>query len=503
MRQLQIDPKDFNIKTGGYKGEHNATEIDITLDKEVETASYYRLSFEGPSFSWQSDKLYPERGRIKFILPQSLCSECGELKYQLTAYSISNDGNTIAEITKYPTGRLRINSSVVASAQLPNQYDEPLEEAINRIDAAATKAVDVAEALQNKLESGDFDGFSPTVSILENTSDSYTLKVTTKDNVILTPNLKGGVGPQGEKGKDGVSVTHSWNGTTLVITSASGTSYKDLKGDQGEKGQTGPAGPMGPQGPLGNSGIAISEDTPPTDGSINVWIRPDGITVDDIKGPQGERGPIGPTGPSGSDGQDGLSPTIEVQDISDGHRVTVTDINGSQSFDVLNGTDSNILKAQTVLTSAVNVLTLDTDTNGDPFALKHAEINIYVPETATPSGSTAITLRCSVNGVESENSYSSNGTANSTLGLGQFRNGGNHAQINLSSVGSDGKYILIGIAPVMSFYDDGTPNITAERYTVTTLEAGSTWEYIRSVKLFPSQSSSVLPIGTVVEIWGY
>ena len=35
-------------------------------------------------------------------------------------------------------------------------------------------------------------------------------------------------------GDDGVSCTHSWNGTTLTITSASGTSSADLKGDTGE-----------------------------------------------------------------------------------------------------------------------------------------------------------------------------------------------------------------------------------------------------------------------------
>ena len=32
-------------------------------------------------------------------------------------------------------------------------------------------------------------------------------------------------------GKDGVSATHSWNGTTLTISSASGTSSANLKGD--------------------------------------------------------------------------------------------------------------------------------------------------------------------------------------------------------------------------------------------------------------------------------
>ena len=33
----------------------------------------------------------------------------------------------------------------------------------------------------------------------------------------------------------------------------------------------------------------------------------------------------------------GVSPTIEVEKIEGGHRVTVTDINGSQSFEVLDG----------------------------------------------------------------------------------------------------------------------------------------------------------------------
>lgn len=33
----------------------------------------------------------------------------------------------------------------------------------------------------------------------------------------------------------------------------------------------------------------------------------------------------------------GVSPTIEVEKIEGGHRVTVTDANGSQSFDVFDG----------------------------------------------------------------------------------------------------------------------------------------------------------------------
>lgn len=40
-------------------------------------------------------------------------------------------------------------------------------------------------------------------------------------------------------GKDGVSATHRWNGTVLTITSASGTSSADLKGEKGDKPQKG------------------------------------------------------------------------------------------------------------------------------------------------------------------------------------------------------------------------------------------------------------------------
>lgn len=52
-------------------------------------------------------------------------------------------------------------------------------------------------------------------------------------NVIAVSELKGA------DGTDGVSCTHSWDGTTLTITSASGTSSADLKGEKGDKGDPG------------------------------------------------------------------------------------------------------------------------------------------------------------------------------------------------------------------------------------------------------------------------
>ena len=46
----------------------------------------------------------------------------------------------------------------------------------------------------------------------------------------------------------GVSVTHQWNGTVLSVTSASGTSSADLKGEKGDKGDPGEKGDRGEKG---------------------------------------------------------------------------------------------------------------------------------------------------------------------------------------------------------------------------------------------------------------
>ena len=62
------------------------------------------------------------------------------------------------------------------------------------------------------------------------------------------PGERGPRGLPGKDGVDGISISHSWNGTTLVITSARGTSAVDLQGIPGE------------QGPKGDSYIIREED---------------------------------------------------------------------------------------------------------------------------------------------------------------------------------------------------------------------------------------------------
>ena len=50
-------------------------------------------------------------------------------------------------------------------------------------------------------------------------------------------------------------------------------------------------------------------------------------------------GEPGAPGADGKDGADGFSPTIAVEIIDGGHRITITDVNGTKSFDVMDGED--------------------------------------------------------------------------------------------------------------------------------------------------------------------
>lgn len=81
------------------------------------------------------------------------------------------------------------------------------------------------------------------------------------------------------------------------------------------------------------TGVEGSEPTETLTGQLIKKIDDLDSRVDAIE--NGESGPGSP----GKDGQDGFSPTVEVQPIDGGHEVTITDVNGPQSFNVMDGHD--------------------------------------------------------------------------------------------------------------------------------------------------------------------
>lgn len=164
---------------------------------------------------------------------------------------------------------------------------------------------------------------------------------------------QGEVGPQGPAGPAGPAGADGEKGDK------GDTGVQGPKGDTGATGPQGPAGPQGPTGPAGSAGVGIDAieayessvsggmnrvEIRLTDGEsyrINVRNGKDGQNGSDgAAGPAGPEGPSGPAGKDGKDGaagQDGVSPKVELEEITGGHRVVIKDLNGSHVFDVMNG----------------------------------------------------------------------------------------------------------------------------------------------------------------------
>lgn len=125
----------------------------------------------------------------------------------------------------------------------------------------------------------------------------------------------GGTGPQGEPGKDGVSVSHFWDGTKLVVSSASGTSSADLKGEPGK------------------DGVSVTHRW---EGTRLYVTSASGTSSADLQGPGGTGGGGGGTG---ADGADGFSPIATVTQTDSGAIISITDKNGTTTAEILNGED--------------------------------------------------------------------------------------------------------------------------------------------------------------------
>lgn len=107
----------------------------------------------------------------------------------------------------------------------------------------------------------------------------------------------------------------------------------------GPKGDPGPAGPPGADGFSPEVQLTPIRSISPTGERQGVQITvtkkddlPESLTVWD-----GAPGATGPAGSPGAAGADGYSPTVAITEITDGHRVTVTDKTGEHNFDVLDG----------------------------------------------------------------------------------------------------------------------------------------------------------------------
>ena len=196
--------------------------------------------------------------------------------------------------------------------------------------AETLKALDDATKHNiSKIEKTGKEGFVDifTITYLDGSTKTFTVT-----------NGKDGYTPQkGVDYFDGTSVTHEWNGTILKITSASGTSEADLKGEQGAgltlHGAYETEEALNTAHPTGNVGEAYT-----VSGYLYVWSETNQkwINVGKI---QGEPGKDGYTPQKGVDYFDGISPTVSVEAIEGGTRITIADANEVKTIDVMDGKD--------------------------------------------------------------------------------------------------------------------------------------------------------------------
>lgn len=264
------------------------------------------------------------------------------------------------------------------------------------------------------------DGVSPTVTITEITG-GHRLSITDAAGTSVADVM------DGEAGLSVTGAAINGNGH-LIITLSDSTSIdagdakgaagpqgvQGPKGDTGDTGATGATGPQGPQGPQGIQGIQGEQG-------------PQGLQG--VQGEQGEKGDDGvsPTittseisgghrltitdaegthqvnvmdGEQGDPGDDGVSPSIAVSSISGGHRVTVTDAQGTRYFDIMDGSGSGdmtsaVYDANSAVANAGGIAEyveenggkIDTiKRNGTALPITDKAVNITVPTSASDVG---------------------------------------------------------------------------------------------------------------------
>lgn len=201
-------------------------------------------------------------------VPAEVLAEYGDLLW-IGVYGANGDGDIVM-----PTRWCKAGLIVEGTAPSESDPADPEPNWVAQVQAAAASALEKAEAVETAAAAGDFDGYSPAVTITEITG-GHQVKITDADHTSgQTFNVMDG--EDGEDGDDGVSptlaVSNITGGHRITITDKNGTQ-----------------------------------------------------TVDIMDGTDGE------------DGDDGVSPTISSATITGGHRITIVDANGTTTVDVMDG----------------------------------------------------------------------------------------------------------------------------------------------------------------------
>ena len=182
----------------------NGCSATFTAKKADGNFIYNECTIEGNSIVYAFSSSIDENG----VCQVSACE--GIMECEITLYKSDGEQLTSPRFSLYIDGTV-YNGEEIESSSEYNALKELIEE-VNKV-------------LENN--GGGSSGFSP-IAKVEETENGAVITITDK-NGTTTATVA-----DGKNGEDGISATHSWNGTTLTITSASGTSSVDLKGEKGD-----------------------------------------------------------------------------------------------------------------------------------------------------------------------------------------------------------------------------------------------------------------------------
>lgn len=208
--------------TGTYDGSEAAT-INIPEVAGADGKSAYEIAldngFEGTEEEWLESLKGADGTSVTVESIEVSPEDGGE---NVVTFS---DGNTLTVLN----GTKGRQGTSVTVSSVGKSLDDGGENTVKFSDGTILTVRNGNKGTDGK------DGISATHSW-----DGTTLTITSASGT-SSADLKGANGKDGANGtngKDGVSATHSWNGTTLTVTSASGTSSADLKGSDGKTAYT-------------------------------------------------------------------------------------------------------------------------------------------------------------------------------------------------------------------------------------------------------------------------
>lgn len=186
------------IASGGINEDSILFTFDEAWDGYTKTAVFYR-SKEAVYHCELVDDMC--------IIPSEVIALKGEMFFGV--FGVKGNMTKTSQVISYHIEQGAASKGIAPSDPTPSVYSQIL--------ATAEEALAVANAVKSEADSGKFNG---------------------------------------KNGNDGIPCTHYWDGTKLVVTSASGTSSAELKGDRGDTGAPGATGSAGATGATGATGEA-------------------------------------------------------------------------------------------------------------------------------------------------------------------------------------------------------------------------------------------------------